>query len=105
MSAYVVVQIDVQDAQQYERYKELAGPAVTAHGGRYLARGGASETLEGTWSPKRLVILEFPTMQRARDWYHSAEYQEAAAIRRECAGAEMLLVEGYELPGGPTVQI
>lgn len=97
MPAYVIVQIDVHEPQQYERYKELAAPSVSAHGGRYIARGGVTETLEGTWSPKRLVVLEFPTMQQARDWYASPQYQEAAAVRQGCARAEMVLVQGYAL--------
>jgi uncharacterized protein (DUF1330 family) len=106
MPAYVVVEIEVRDAQQYERYKQLAAASVGAHGGRYIARGGATETLEGSWSPSRLVMLEFPTMQHARDWYGSADYREAMAVRQGCASAQMVLTEGYEAPGGgPTVQL
>jgi uncharacterized protein (DUF1330 family) len=105
MPAYVVVQIDVRDPERYERYKALAAPSVAAGGGRYIARGGVTETLEGDWSPTRLVILEFPTMQQARDWYGSAQYREAAAVRQGCADVQMVLTEGYAAPAGPTVQI
>jgi uncharacterized protein (DUF1330 family) len=94
MPAYVLVQIDVRDPAAYERYKALAGPTVTAHGGRYLVRGGHTEILEGSWRPRRLVILEFPDAARARAWWSSAEYTEAKAIRQSCSATEMLLAEG-----------
>ncbi|MGH2522967.1 MAG: DUF1330 domain-containing protein, partial [Anaerolineales bacterium] len=64
MSAYVIVDIDVRDAARYEEYKQLAPPTVAAYGGRYLARGGKAEVLEGVWTPKRLVILEFESVER-----------------------------------------
>jgi uncharacterized protein (DUF1330 family) len=94
MPAYVVVEIDVKDPAAYEEYKPPAAAAVAAFGGRYLARGGATETLEGTWAPRRLVILEFPSAERARQWWNSELYRPAKAIRQACASAEMLLVEG-----------
>jgi uncharacterized protein (DUF1330 family) len=94
MPAYVLVQIDVRDAATYERYKALAGPTVTAHGGRYLVRGGRTEIMEGSWQPRRLVILEFPDAARAKAWWSSPEYSEAKAIRHGCAATEMLLAEG-----------
>lgn len=98
MSAYVVVEIEVKDPETYERYKLLAPPAIATYGGRYLARGGATEPLEGDWHPKRFVILEFPTSERARAWWNSPEYAAAKALRQSCTHTEMLLVEG--LPPG-----
>lgn len=94
MSAYIVVQVDVQDAERYARYRELAPPSIAAYGGRYLARGGATETLEGSWAPARLVILEFPSAERARAWWHSEEYAEGKALRHASAHSEMVLIEG-----------
>jgi uncharacterized protein (DUF1330 family) len=94
MSAYVIVDIDIHDATTYERYRELAPPSITAYQGRYLARGGKTETLEGDWQPKRLVILEFPDMARARAWWGSQEYAEARALRLRSADAQMIVVEG-----------
>lgn len=94
MPAYVIAQITVHDPDAYARYRELAPPTIAAYGGRYLARGGSTETLEGTWRPKRLVILEFPSIERAREWWSSAEYAPAKALRQTCADAEILLVEG-----------
>jgi uncharacterized protein (DUF1330 family) len=98
MPAYVIVQITVKDPATYERYKELAPPSIQQYGGRYIARGGATHLLEGSWNPTRLVILEFPTPERARAWWASPEYAEAKALRQKCAATEMLLLEG--LPPG-----
>lgn len=65
-----------------------------------VARGGKTETLEGSWSPKRLVILEFPSMDRARAWWASKEYAEAKGLRQACAATEMMLLEGVQRPQG-----
>jgi uncharacterized protein (DUF1330 family) len=84
----------VEDAVRYEAYKQLAQDSVAAYGGRYIVRGGSTETLEGGWQPSRLVILEFPTVDAARRWWHSPEYAEGKALRQAAATSEMLLVEG-----------
>ena len=94
MSAYVIVQVDIHDPATYERYKELAPPSIAQYGGRYIARGGATATLEGDWAPGRLVILEFPTMDAARAWWASPEYAQAKAMRHAAARSEMLAVQG-----------
>lgn len=94
MPAYVVVQIDIHDPATYERYKAMAPPSIAAYGGRYVVRGGASEVLEGSWLPPRLVLLEFPTIAQARAWWASPEYAPAKAVRQSCARTEMLLIEG-----------
>jgi len=94
MVAYVIVDIDVTDAQAFEEYKRLAQLAVAAYGGRYLARGGRTESLEGHWHPQRLVILEFDSVARAREWYESPEYRTAREARRLAASFRMLVTEG-----------
>lgn len=94
MPAYVVVEIEVEDPERYEAYKKLAPPAIAAYGGRYLVRGGGTEVLEGSWSPQRLVILEFPSLGRAQEWWASPEYAPAKALRQTCARAEVIVVEG-----------
>ncbi|MFN2567612.1 MAG: DUF1330 domain-containing protein [Gemmatimonadaceae bacterium] len=94
MTAYLIAQITVRDAETYERYRELVPPSIAAYGGRYLVRGGTTETLEGTWRPTRLVILEFPSVERAREWWGSPEYAVAKALRQSSADTEMVLVEG-----------
>jgi uncharacterized protein (DUF1330 family) len=94
MPAFLIAQVTVRDATTYERYKELAPPSIALYGGRYVARGGATETLEGSWRPTRLVILEFPSVERAREWWNSPEYAPAKALRQSCAETEILLVDG-----------
>jgi uncharacterized protein (DUF1330 family) len=94
MSAYVVVEVEVLDQERYETYKRLVPPSIAAYGGRFLVRGGAVEILEGTWSPKRLVILEFPSVERAKAWWSSTEYEEAKALRQRVARTQMIVVEG-----------
>jgi len=94
MAAYVVVDVDVRDAKVYERYKGLAPPAIAAHGGRYLARGGKTAVLEGDWAPRRAVILEFPSFEQAKAWWASAEYAEGKALRQSCARTNMIVLEG-----------
>lgn len=94
MSAYVIVDIDVHDPAGYEEYKKLAPATVAAYGGRYLARGGKTEILEGTWAPRRLVILEFESSERARAWLDSPEYAPVKPLRHQTAASHMVVVEG-----------
>jgi len=94
MSAYVIVNIEVNEPEPYERYKVMAHATVTAFGGRYVVRGGAAERLEGSWVPKRMVVLEFPDAARARAWWSSEEYRPAKALREACAETDMVLVAG-----------
>jgi uncharacterized protein (DUF1330 family) len=92
--AYVIVDMEVTDPERYAGYRELAAPAVEAAGGRYLARGGATEVLEGDRQPHRTVILEFADMQAARAWYDSPAYRQARAAREGAAVASFIAVEG-----------
>ena len=94
MSAYVILDIDVTNPEGYKEYVRLAPAAVTHYGGRYLARGGATETLEGDWHAKRLVILEFPNQESAKAWLNSPEYAPARKLRHQYAKSNMVLVEG-----------
>jgi len=94
MSAYVIVDIEVIDPVRYEEYKKLAAPTVTAYGGRYVVRGGATETLEGDWVPKRFVVLEFETVEQAKAWWSSPEYAPAKALRQQTANTQMIVAEG-----------
>jgi uncharacterized protein (DUF1330 family) len=98
MAAYIVVEITIHDPANYDQYKEMAPPSIAQYGGRYLVRGGATTTLEGTWGPSRLVILEFPDAEQARAWWSSEEYAEAKALRQASARTQMLLVEGLAVP-------
>ncbi len=94
MSVYVLVQIEITDPVAYERYKTLAAPSIGQYGGRYVVRGGTTTALEGNWDPGRLVMLEFPTAERAQAWVDSPEYGEARDARRSAANVKMILVEG-----------
>ncbi len=94
MAAYVIVDIDVTDPVRYEEYKQLAAPTVAAYDGKYVVRGGAADRLEGTWVPGRVVVLEFPTSERAKEWWASDMYQPAKQLRHASAKTEMILVEG-----------
>ena len=92
--AYVICDIEVTDPEAYDGYKKLSGPSVERHGGRYLARGGATHVLEGDWDPQRAVIIAFDSVQAARDWYDSPDYRAAREARAGAARASFLLVEG-----------
>ena len=94
MAAYVIVEIEVTDPVGYEEYKKQAAASVHQHGGKYIVRGGATETLEGDWQPKRIVILEFPSVQRAKEWLNCEEYREPRKMRHRTAKTNMILVEG-----------
>lgn len=94
MAAYLIVNVDVHDPMRYEEYKRLAASAVAAYGGRYVARGGRAETLEGDWEPKRLVVIEFESLERAKEWWSSPEYSEAKRLRQETAETQMMVVQG-----------
>jgi uncharacterized protein (DUF1330 family) len=94
MTAYVIVDINVTDPVRYEEYKKLAAPTVEMYGGRYIARGGKTETLEGDWSPTRLVILQFDNIEQAKAWHDSVEYGEAKNIRHATAISKMVAIDG-----------
>ncbi|MEW5830702.1 MAG: DUF1330 domain-containing protein [Chloroflexota bacterium] len=94
MTAYVIVDIEVTDPVGYEDYKKLAAPTVALYGGKYIARGGPNETLEGDWRANRLVILQFETVEQAKAWLNSPEYAPARALRHKYARTNMVVVEG-----------
>ena len=94
MTAYVIVDINVTDPVRYEDYKRLAAPTVELYGGKYIARGGKTETLEGDWSPTRLVILQFDNTEQAKRWLNSTEYSEARSLRHATAISNMVVIEG-----------
>jgi len=96
MKAYWIAHVDVTDPQQYQQYTQRAPAAFTAYGGRFLARGGRSEALEGRPTPQRSVVIEFDSYERALACYRSAAYQEACQHRQGVAKAEVIIVEGFE---------
>jgi uncharacterized protein (DUF1330 family) len=98
MPAYVIVETDIHDPEQYDRYKAASPGAVAAGGGRFVVRGGEMAILEGDWNPSRLVMLEFPDLETAQRWYESEIYQEAKKLREGAASLRMVAVEG--VPSG-----
>ena len=94
MTAYVIADIEVLDPAGYEAYRQQVPATIAAYGGRYLARGGATEVLEGDWSPRRCVILEFPSMAQLRAWWESPEYRPLRAIRERTTRSKLVATEG-----------
>jgi len=92
--AYAILTISVDDADAYTAYRERSPAALERYDGRYLARGGAIEAIEGDWRPERVVILEFPSLARAHEWYDSPEYRAIREIRQQAAPTRMIFVDG-----------
>jgi uncharacterized protein (DUF1330 family) len=98
MAAYLISQIEIHDPAGYEEYRKLVGPSLAKYGGKFVARGGRIDVLEGDWSPKRVVICEFESLERARQWYESKEYRPAMDVRRKTATAQIIVVDGTTSP-------
>jgi uncharacterized protein (DUF1330 family) len=94
VSAYVISDLEIRDPVLIAEYRSLAQDSIALYGGRYLARGGAIEPVEGGWNPKLIVIVQFPDMERARAWYRSAEYAEALKVRRNALDRRLIFVDG-----------
>ena len=94
MAAYVIGEFEVTDPATYEDYRKQVLPVVTKYGGRFVVRGGKVEPLEGGWAPKRVVTVEFPSMEQARKWYQSAEYAPLIELRQMASRGKLILVEG-----------
>ncbi|WP_454018040.1 DUF1330 domain-containing protein [Azospirillum sp. Marseille-Q6669] len=94
MPAYIIADVNVTNPEAYENYKKLTPNAVARNGGRFIARGGQAEELEGGWQPNRVVILEFPDYATAKAFYDSPEYREAREARKDAADFRMIVVDG-----------
>ena len=94
MNAYVIVEVEVTDPAGYEDYRKQVPPSLAAYDGEFAVRGGACESLEGAWRPQRIVVLKFPSMARAKQWWASSEYSTAKALRQRTAKTKMIVVEG-----------
>ncbi len=94
MPAYVINDMEITDPERFEEYKRLSPPTVAAYGGRFLARGGEVMALEGAWQPRRLVMLEFPSVDQAQAWLNSPEYAPARTLRQLSANSRMVVIEG-----------
>ncbi|MEO8413466.1 MAG: DUF1330 domain-containing protein [Ginsengibacter sp.] len=94
MPAYIIVDVEINNPEEYEEYKKLTPASIASYGGSFIVRGGAAEVLEGDWKPGRVVVLEFPDADRAKQWWHSVEYAPAKIIRQRAANTRMIVVDG-----------
>ncbi len=94
MSAYFIVDLEVTDPVGIEEYRKQVPATIAKYGGRYLVRGGKHETLEGDWHPRRVILLEFPSVEQAKRWYDCEEYRGPKALRFKTARTNLILVEG-----------
>lgn len=97
MAAYVMVRVNVLDVNKYKEYLAVAPKIIEQYGGKYLARAGETATLEGPNETRRIAILEFPSIDKAKEFYYSIEYQEARKLRKDIAIAEMIVVDGFKM--------
>ncbi len=95
MKAYIIVDVKITDPSRYEDYKKLTPGSLIPFDGKFIVRGGRTETLEGEWNPGRIVVLEFPSMEKAKAWWSSAGYAPAKAIRQSASDTKMIIVEGF----------
>ncbi len=94
MAAYALLNVQITDAAGFAEYRKLAPATIAAFGGRFLTRGGATEVLEGEWTPDRLVILEFADVATIKAWYHSPEYQQLLEVRKRTSTSDVVIIEG-----------
>jgi uncharacterized protein (DUF1330 family) len=97
MPVYVITEITIHDPKEIVEYQKLTPATIAAFDGRFIVRGGKTTTLEGDWTPERIVVLEFPTVEKANEWWHSEMYSQVKAIRQRAANTKMIIVEGYSL--------
>jgi uncharacterized protein (DUF1330 family) len=94
MAAYVLAEIEITNPDGYREYTTIVPGTIAKYGGRFLVRGGAAEVLEGDWPQRRRVLLEFPSLQAARQWWDSPEYEKPKAMRQAASNGRLLLMEG-----------
>jgi uncharacterized protein (DUF1330 family) len=94
MAAYVIADLTITDPQGFEEYRQMVPATIAQYGGKYVVRGGQVQTLEGNWDPKRLVVIEFESAERAKQWWACEEYREAKALRQRTAQTNLIIIEG-----------
>ena len=94
MAAYVISEVDVRDIEGMQTYRSMAAPTIAQYGGRYLVRGGEATLAEGGPEPKTIIVVEFPSMERLREWYASPEYAQALKVRETALDRRLIFVEG-----------
>jgi uncharacterized protein (DUF1330 family) len=96
MKAYLVLDFSVHDLEGFRPYIANVPAYISKHGGKYIVRGAEPTTIEGDWSPKRMVVLEFPTRQNAENFLADPEFHELAKIRHRTTTSKLVLVDGAE---------
>ena len=96
MPAYIIIEVSIHNPTEYEDYKKLTPPSLKPFDGKFIVRGGKAETLEGDWNPERIVVLEFPTIEKAKAWWNSEGYAPAKALRQRTSKTKMIVVPGFE---------
>ncbi|HEV7331384.1 MAG TPA: DUF1330 domain-containing protein [Flavisolibacter sp.] len=96
MPAYIIVEVSINNPEEYEAYKKLTPASLLPYQGKFIVRGGETVSLEGSWNPERIVVLQFPSKELAQAWWSSPEYSPAKEIRQRTADTKMILVEGFE---------
>ena len=94
MAGYMIADVTVTDPAGFEEYRQLVSATIEAYGGRYVVRGGDVESVEGDWNPARLVIVEFDSVERAKEWYYSQEYAGPKEMRHRSAATNAIFVAG-----------
>ncbi len=94
MAAYIVADIEVTDPEVYRTYAQQTQATIDKYGGKFIVRGGQAETIEGGWQPRRVVMIEFPSVEQAKTWYNSPEYSAIAGIRHRSTVSRIILVQG-----------
>ena len=94
MAAYYIADVEITNPEEYQTYARQVPPTLSQYGGKFLVRGGQSETIEGNWNTKRIVIIEFPSIEQAKAWYASPAYSSIAGIRHHSANSQIILVQG-----------
>ncbi|MGA3037576.1 MAG: DUF1330 domain-containing protein [Vulcanimicrobiaceae bacterium] len=94
MKAYIIADIEIKSEADYVKYRDAVPAVIEKYGGRYLARGGSPQALEGSWSPTRVVILEFPDMESLQKFYHSGDYAPLITLRQAASKGSMICLQG-----------
>lgn len=94
MNAYIIVDVTITNPTLYDDYRKLTLASLQPYEGKFIVRGGQTETLEGDWNPGRIVVVEFPSLEKAKAWWSSPEYALAKSIRQAASETKMIVVEG-----------
>jgi uncharacterized protein (DUF1330 family) len=97
MPGYILAKVNVTDMKKYQEYLKVTPATIAKHGGKFIVRGGEMETLEGAPVTERIVVLEFPSYQKAKEWYRSTDYQNAKKLREGAAEASFIAINGVPL--------